>query len=131
MTIIMKRRLISSGSGFEEQVGYSRAVAVGDLIFVAGTTGYNYETMEISSDVAAQAEQCLKNIEKALKEADSSLIDVVRVTYILPNADDFQACWPVLKNYFGDIKPAATMISAGLAEQEMKIEIEVTAIKAS
>ena len=131
MTIIMKRRLISSGSSFEEQVGYSRAVVVGDLIFVAGTTGYNYETMEISSDVAAQAEQCLKNIEKALKEADSSLIDVVRVTYILPNADDFQACWPVLKNYFGDIKPAATMISAGLAEQEMKIEIEVTAIKAS
>jgi len=127
----MKRRLISSGSSFEEQVGYSRAVVVGDQIFVAGTTGYDYETMEISSDVAAQAEQCLKNIEKALKEADSSLIDVVRVTYILPNADDFQACWPTLKNYFGDIKPAATMISAGLAEQEMKIEIEVTAIKAS
>ena len=127
----MKRRLISSGSSFEEQVGYSRAVVVGDLIFVAGTTGYDYDTMEISSDVAAQAEQCLKNIEKALKEADSSLIDVVRVTYILPNADDFQACWPTLKNYFGDIKPAATMISAGLAEQEMKIEIEVTAIKAS
>ena len=127
----MKRRLISSGSSFEEQVGYSRAVVVGDQIFVAGTTGYDYETMEISSDVAAQAEQCLKNIEKALKEADSSLIDVVRVTYILPNADDFQACWPTLKNYFGDIKPAATMISAGLAEQEMKIEIEVTAIKTS
>ena len=127
----MKRRLISSGSSFEEQVGYSRAVVVGDLIFVAGTTGYDYDTMEISSDVAAQAEQCLKNIEKALKEADSSLIDVVRVTYILPNADDFQACWPVLKNYLGNIKPAATMISAGLAEQEMKIEIEVTAIKAS
>jgi len=127
----MKRRLISSGSSFEEQVGYSRAVVVGDLIFVAGTTGYNYETMEISSDVAAQAEQCLKNIEKALKEADSSLIDVVKVTYILPNADDFLACWPVLKNYLGNIKPAATMISAGLAEQEMKIEIEVTAIKAS
>ena len=127
----MKRRLISSGSSFEEQVGYSRAVVVGDLIFVAGTTGYDYDTMEISSDVASQAEQCLKNIEKALKEADSSLIDVVRVTYILPNADDFQACWPTLKKYFGDIKPAATMISAGLAKQEMKIEIEVTAIKAS
>ena len=127
----MKRRLISSGSSFEEQVGYSRAVVVGDLIFVAGTTGYDYDTMGISSDVATQAEQCLKNIEKALKEADSSLIDVVRVTYILPNADDFQACWPTLKNYFGDIKPAATMISAGLAEQEMKIEIEVTAVKAS
>jgi len=127
----MKRRLISSGSSFEDQIGYSRAVVVGDLIFVSGTTGYNYETMQISSEVAEQVEQCLKNIEKALKEADSSLIDVVRVTYILPNADDFQACWPVLKNYFGDIKPAATMISEGLAKQEMKIEIEVTAIKTS
>jgi len=127
----MKRRLISSGSSFEDQIGYSRAVVVGDLIFVSGTTGYNYDTMEISSEVAEQAEQCLKNIEKALKEADSSLIDVVRVTYILPNADDFQACWPVLKNHFGNIKPAATMISAGLAKQEMKIEIEVTAIKTS
>jgi len=89
----MKRRLISSGSSFEDQIGYSRAVVVGDLIFVSGTTGYNYDTMEISSEVAEQAEQCLKNIEKALKEADSSLIDVVRVTYILPNADDFQACF--------------------------------------
>ena len=127
----MKRRLISSGSSFEDQIGYSRAVVVGDQIFVSGTTGYNYDTMEISSEVAEQAEQCLKNIEKALKEADSSLIDVVRVTYILPNADDFQACWPVLKNHFGNIKPAATMISAGLAKQEMKIEIEVTAIKTS
>jgi len=127
----MKRRLISSGSSFEDQIGYSRAVVVGDLIFVSGTTGYNYDTMQISPEVAEQVEQCLKNIEKALKEADSSLIDVVRVTYILPNADDFQACWPVLKNYFGDIKPAATMISAGLAKQEMKIEIEVTAIKTS
>jgi enamine deaminase RidA (YjgF/YER057c/UK114 family) len=127
----MKRRLISSGSIFEDQIGYSRAVVVGDLIFVSGTTGYNYDTMDISSDVAEQAKQCLKNIEKALKEADSSLRDVVRVTYILPNADDFQACWPVLKNHFGNVKPAATMISAGLAKQEMKIEIEVTAIKTS
>jgi reactive intermediate/imine deaminase len=127
----MKRRLISSGSSFEDQIGYSRAVVVGDLIFVSGTTGYNYDTMEISSEVAEQAEQSLKNIEKALKEADSSLRDVVRVTYILPNADDFQACWPVLKNHFGNVKPAATMISAGLAKQEMKIEIEVTAIKTS
>jgi enamine deaminase RidA (YjgF/YER057c/UK114 family) len=127
----MKRRLISSGSSFEDQIGYSRAVVVGDLIFVSGTTGYNYDTMEISSEVAEQAKQCLKNIEKALKEADSSLRDVVRVTYILPSADDFQACWPVLKNHFGNIRPAATMISAGLAKQEMKIEIEVTAIKTS
>ena len=127
----MKRRLISSGSKFEDQIGYSRAVVVGDQIFVSGTTGYNYDTMKISPDVTEQAEQCFKNIEKALKEADSSLIDVVRVTYILPNADDFQACWPVLKKHLGKIKPAATMISAGLANQDMKIEIEVTAIKPS
>jgi len=127
----MKRRLIGSGSTFEEQIGYSRAVVVGNMIFVSGTTGYNYETMEISDDVAVQAEQCIKNIEKALKEADSSLIDVVRVTYILPNANDFQACWPVLKKHFGSIRPAATMISAGLASDQMKIEIEATAVKTS
>jgi reactive intermediate/imine deaminase len=127
----MKRRLISSGSTFEEQIGYSRAVVAGNMIFVSGTTGYDYKTMEISDDVAKQAEQCIKNIEKALKEADSSLLDVVRVTYILPNADDFQTCWPVLKKYFGSIRPAATMISAGLASDQMKIEIEATAIKTS
>jgi reactive intermediate/imine deaminase len=125
----MKRRLINSGSAFEDQVGYSRAVVAGNMIFVSGTTGYNYKTMQISSDVLQQAEQCLKNIENALKEADSSLADVVRVTYILPEVDDFKACWPILKKYFGTIKPAATMISAGLADDLMKIEIEVTAIK--
>lgn len=127
----MKRQWISSGSTFEDQIGYSRAVVVGNMIFVSGTTGYDYETMEISDDVAKQAEQCIKNIEKALKQADSSLIDVVRVTYILPNANDFQACWPVLKKYFGSIRPAATMISAGLASDQMKIEIEATAVKTS
>jgi len=125
----MERRLISSGSAFEDQIGYSRAVVAGNMIFVSGTTGYNYQTMKISSDVVQQTEQCLENIEKALKEADSSLADVVRVTYILPDVNDFQACWPVLKKYFGAIKPAATMISAGLADDQMKIEIEVTAIK--
>jgi enamine deaminase RidA (YjgF/YER057c/UK114 family) len=125
----MKRHRISSGSTFEDQIGYSRAVVAGNMIFVSGTTGYNYETMKISDDVAKQAEQCIKNIEKALKEADSSLIDVVRVTYILPNSDDFKACWPVLKKYFGAIRPAATMISAGLASDQMKIEIEATAMK--
>ena len=124
----MKRRLISSGSAFEDQIGYSRAVVAGNMIFVSGTTGYDYETMKISSDVVKQAEQCVKNIEKALTEANSSLADVVRVTYILPNRDDFQPCWPVLKKYFGTIKPAATMISAGLANDKMKIEIEVTAV---
>ena len=104
----MQRRLISSGSEFEKKVGYSRAVVAGDMIFVAGTTGYDYESMEISEDVAIQTEQCIKNIEKALLEADSSLKDIVRVSYILPNADDFEACWPVLKKYVGTIRPAAT-----------------------
>ena len=125
----MKRKLISSGSSFEEKIGYSRAVVVGNMIFVSGTTGYDYDTMRISSNVAEQTEQCIKNIEKALQEADASLVDIVRLTYILPKGDDFEQCWPILKKYFGGIKPAATMISAGLADEQMKIEIEATAIK--
>lgn len=125
----MKRKLISSGSSFEEKIGYSRAVVVGDMIFVSGTTGYDYNTMLISGDIAEQTEQCVKNIKKALQEADASLADIVRLTYIVPKADEFEHCWPVLKKYFGDIKPAATMISAGLADEKMKIEIEATAIK--
>jgi enamine deaminase RidA (YjgF/YER057c/UK114 family) len=125
----MKRKLINSGSSFEEKIGYSRAVVVGDMIFVSGTTGYDYNTMRISEDIAEQTEQCIKNIEKALQEADATLEDVVRLTYILPKGDDFEQCWPVLKKYFGVIRPAATMISAGLADDKMKIEIEATAIK--
>ena len=125
----MKRKLITSGSSFEEKIGYSRAVVVGDMIFVSGTTGYDYSTMKISDDITVQTEQCIKNIEKALQEADASLVDIVRLTYILPKGDDFEHCWPVLKKYFGGIRPAATMISAGLADDKMKIEIEVTAIK--
>ena len=127
----MRRKRISSGSRFEKEVGYSRAVAVGDMVFVSGTTGYDYATMTISDDVAKQAEMCMKNIENALLEADSSLKDVVRVTYILPDANDFEACWPILRKYFGSVLPAATMISAGLADDKMKIEIEVTAVRAS
>jgi len=125
----MARRLISSGSTFEAQIGYSRAVVDGDWIFVSGTTGFDYAKMTIADDVVAQAEQCLKNIDAALREAGSSLADTVRVTYILPNGADFAACWPVLRKYFGDVRPAATMISAGLADPRMKIEIEVTARK--
>ncbi len=87
--------------------------------------------MTISDDVSEQTEMCIKNIEKALLEADSSLKDIVRVTYILPDASDFEACWPVLRKYFGNVQPAATMISAGLADSKMKIEIEVTAVRAS
>lgn len=123
----MKRQLISSGSVFEEQIGYSRAVVDGDWIFVSGTTGFDYSSMTISDDVAQQAEQTLKNIADALAEAGASLADVIRVRYILPNAADFPACWPVLRRYFGEIRPAATMIAAGLADPRMKIEIEVTA----
>jgi enamine deaminase RidA (YjgF/YER057c/UK114 family) len=127
----MNKRLISSGSTFEEQIGYSRAVVVGDWVFVSGTTGFDYTTMAISESLVQQTEQCLKNIESALKHAESSLKDVVRVTYVLPNGAEFEQCWPVLRKYFGDVRPAAMMISAGLADPRMKIEIEVTALKRS
>jgi enamine deaminase RidA (YjgF/YER057c/UK114 family) len=125
----MTRRLISSGSPFEAQIGYSRAVADGDWVFVSGTTGYDYATMAISDDVAQQAEQCLKNIAWALEQAGSSLADVVRVTYVLPRGEDFEACWPVTRKYFGEVRPAAMMIEARLIDPKMKIEIEVTARK--
>jgi len=121
------RRLISSGSTFERDIGYSRAVVDGDWVFVSGTTGFDYATMSISDDLLVQADQCLRNIETALRAAGASLADVVRVTYLLPNAADFEPCWPVLRRYFGDVRPAATMISAGLADPRMRIEIEVTA----
>jgi enamine deaminase RidA (YjgF/YER057c/UK114 family) len=127
----MNRQLISSGSRFEEQIGYSRAVAQGPFVFVSGTTGFNYETMTIEEGVAEQAEQCLRNIDDALRKAGASLADTVRVTYVLPNGDDFERCWPVLQKYLGDVRPAAMMISARLLDPRMKIEIEVTAMKQS
>lgn len=127
----MERRLISSGSTFETQIGYSRAVVAGDWVFVSGTTGYDYATMTISDDVAAQTAQCLRNIEAALESAGASFADVVRVRYLLPDAADFEACWPALRAAFGEVRPAATMIEAGLLNPEMKIEIEVTALKGS
>lgn len=123
----MRRRLISSGSTFEAEIGYSRAVVDGDWVFVSGTTGFDYSTMTIAEGVAEQTEQCLRNIENALAEAGATLADVVRVTYVLPKADEFRECWPVLRRYFGEIRPAAMMISAGLADPRMRIEIEVTA----
>jgi len=125
----MTRKLISSGSTFEAQIGYSRAVVAGDWIFVSGTTGFDYSTMSIADGLVEQTDQCLRNIEAALREAGSSLKDVVRVTYVLPNGSEFEQCWPVLRKYFGDVRPAAMMISAGLADPRMKIEIEVTAVK--
>lgn len=123
------RTLISSGSPFEAQIGYSRAVVVGDWVFVSGTTGFDYSDMTISSDIAEQTEQCLKNIQSALQQAHASTADVVRVTYVLPDKSQFEQCWPVLQKYFGDVRPAAMMISAGLLDARMLIEIEVTAIK--
>ena len=123
----MPRKLISSGSKFEAEIGYSRAVVDGEFVFVSGTTGFDYANMTISDDVAAQCEQTLKNIDAALKQAGAGMKDVVRTTYILPNAADFPACWPVLRKYFGDVRPAGTMFSANLIDPRMKIEIEVTA----
>ena len=123
------RRLISTGSPFERSFGYSRAVIDGDWIFVSGTTGFDYATMTIADDVAAQAEQCLRNIEAALQQAGASLRDVVRVTYVLPDGGEFPQTWPVLRRFFGEVRPAAMMISAGLADPRMRIEIEVTALK--
>jgi enamine deaminase RidA (YjgF/YER057c/UK114 family) len=125
------RRLISSGSQFERDIGYSRAVVDGDWVFVSGTTGFDYSTMTISDDVAEQAEQCLANIAQALGEAGAGFADVVRVRYILPSASDFPASWPALQRAFGEVRPAATMIAAGLADPRIKIEIEVTARRAS
>ena len=127
----MKRTLISSGSTFERDIGYSRAVVQGDWIFVSGTTGFDYSTMTLVEGVEAQAEQCLKNIDAALRQAGSSLADVVRVTYVLPDGAEFEKCWPVLRRYFGEVRPAATMISAKLLDPRMRIEIEVTALKQS
>ena len=123
----MTRRLVSSGSTFERDIGYSRAVVDGEWVFVSGTTGFDYSTMTISDDVVQQAEQCLRNIASALGEAGASMSDVVRVTYLLPRAEDFPPCWPVLRRWFGAVRPAATMMSVGLADPRMRIEIEVTA----
>jgi len=123
----MNRRLISSGSSFEREIGYSRAVVDGEWVFVSGTTGFDYQSMRISENLLEQTEQCLRNIESALEQAGTGLRDVVRITYILPKGEDFPQCWPILKKYFGDVRPAATMISAGLADPRIRIEIEVTA----
>ena len=123
----MTRRLISSGSKFEQDVGYSRAVIDGEWVFVSGTTGFDYDTMSISYNLLDQTEQCLKNIQSALRQAGADFSDVVRVNYIVPKGERFSDCWPVLRKYFGTSRPAMTMISAGLLDPRMQIEIEVTA----
>ena len=121
------RRLISSGSRFEEEIGYSRAVVDGDLIFVSGTTGYDYSTMTIVEDIAGQCDQTFRNIAAALAQADASLDDVVRVLFIIPRREDWEPCWPIVKRYLGNARPASTLIHAGLQTDAMRIEIEVTA----
>lgn len=123
----MTRRAILSGSTFEEQIGYARAVVDGDRVYVSGTTGFDYATMTIADDVVAQAEQCLRNITAALAEAGGTLADVVRVRYLLPDRADFEPCWPVLRAAFGEVRPAATMLVCGLSDPRMRIEIEVDA----
>ncbi len=125
----MSRERISQGSEFEESIGYSRAIVDGRWVFVAGTTGFDYATMTISDDLVDQVEQTLANIDDALTRAGSGAADVVRVRYLLPNADDFETCWPSLRRYFGDARPAATMMVVGLSDQRMRIEIEVTALR--
>jgi enamine deaminase RidA (YjgF/YER057c/UK114 family) len=124
------RRLISTDSTFEKAIGYSRAVVDGRWVFVSGTTGFDYNTMTISEDVVVQADRCFQNIQRVLADAKCRLSDVVRVTYIVPDRDDFPKTWPILQRYLGDIRPAATMLVAGLADPRMKIEIQVTAKRA-
>jgi enamine deaminase RidA (YjgF/YER057c/UK114 family) len=125
----VERRLISSGSTFEQQMGYSRAVVAGDWVFVSGTTGFDYSDMTISDDIAEQAAQCLRNIGAALEQGGATFADVVRVTYVLPDGGEFEKCWPAMREVFGEVRPAAMMIEAGLSDPRMKIEIEVTALK--
>ncbi|MCX7552312.1 RidA family protein [Marinicella sp. S1101] len=123
----MNIKRFNSGSEFENRIGYSRAVDDGRYVFVSGTTGYDYQSMQIESCVKAQTIQCFKNIELALKAVEVNLIDVLRVRYILADADDFEACWPIMRQYLGQAKPAATLIIADLMNDEIKIEIEVMA----
>lgn len=129
--LTLSRTLISSGSAFEAEIGYSRAVVQGDWVFVSGTTGFDYAAMTIADSLEEQTEQCFRNIEAALEQAGVRLRDVVRVTYVLPRAEDFPRCWPILRKYLGEIRPAAMMISAALSDPRMQIEIEATALKGS
>ena len=125
----MQRKLISSGSIFEQNAAYSRAVVAGNMVFVAGCTGYDYTAGTISPDLLEQTDQCFRNIQYALEQADSSLNDVVRVTYIFKDMANFEKCWPVFRQYFSDVRPAATAFQANMVNDDILIEIEVTAVK--
>jgi enamine deaminase RidA (YjgF/YER057c/UK114 family) len=126
---VSTRRAILSGSTFEDQIGYARAVVDGDWVHVSGTTGFDYTTMTLPEGIVEQTEQCLANIEAALTEADATFADVVRVTYIVPDPAEFEQCWPALRRTFAAAPPAATMLSCGLMDPRMRIEIQVTAHK--
>jgi enamine deaminase RidA (YjgF/YER057c/UK114 family) len=125
----MDTTLISTGSPFEKTMGYSRAVVKGPWCFVSGVTGYDYATMVMPDGVAEQTENCFQTIIWALDQAGFALIDVVRVQYTVTDAAMVDAMLPVLGHHFGEIRPAATMVVAGLIRAEMKVEIEVTAFK--
>jgi enamine deaminase RidA (YjgF/YER057c/UK114 family) len=125
----MTRTLISSGSPFEKSVGYSRAVVQGDWCFVAGTTGYDIATMTMPESAAEQARNALATIGKALAEGGFALSDVVRATYYFTDAAYWDEVGPVLGAAFGDIRPASSALVVGLVKPEMKVEIEVTALR--
>lgn len=125
----MTRRRISTGSPFEKIAGYSRAVVDGDWCFVAGTTGYDYATMTMPDAVEDQTRNCLETMEAILEQAGFDMADVVRARYYVTARDHVRRVYPILGEWFGDILPAATMLVCGLAEPEMKIEIEVTALR--
>ena len=127
----MTRQLISSGSAFEREASYSRAVLDGDFVFVSGTTGFDYSTMTISADVVEQTRQTFRNIEAALQKAGSSLKDAVRATYYMTNVADWPTIYPVFKEFLAESRPAATALVCGLVDPRMKIEIEITARKRS
>lgn len=123
------RRLITTESPFEKQAGYSRAVVDGDWVFVSGTTGYDYQTMTMPEDVETQARNAFRTIEEALGEAEASLADVVRATYIVSSREYAEPLFKIAGEVFGNIRPAATISIAGLLKEEMKVEIEVTALR--
>lgn len=122
-----ERQIIQTGSSYEKEIGFSRAVILDGWVYVSGTGGFDYSTMSISDDVAEQCEQALKNVEDALAEAGCTFADVVRARYLLPDQNDFPKCWPSLRRRFGDVLPAATMFECGVADLRMKFEIEVDA----
>ena len=127
----MTRKLISSGSPFEKAAGYSRAVVQGQWCFVAGTTGYDYKTMEMPEGIEDQTHNTLATIDRALEQAGFNRADIIRTQYTITDAAFSDLVFPILGQYFDNIRPAATMVVAGLIKPEMKIEIEVTALRDS